>query len=1285
MVALNRVERLRQPPGLDSYHQMLASDIAGQLLLHRLPGLADLPLELADADGAPCRLEALLQRHRHLTLAGASGSGRQLAMLQYALRWATGAEPSASAPVLVRLQHIDNGEAPPDVLLANYLRNAGPGAVPPVVPQRSLFRRAQPEQPPAYRSTVVLVNGLDELALERRLAWRATLQQHAASDSTMHLVVAVPEDEPPWPEFAPVAIARLTPAGLTAWIEHLTPPQHRAAIDSVLGPHRPLQPLGERLFEIALLAWLAPIVGIAQSRAELYAQALAQVLETPAERLENSPLVSDLQLLAAYDERPARAPAELIVQGEHGRLYFRHPLIRRYLAARQLAAEDRVDLLAHVELPEQRELALFLATLLDDPAPLYARLWEMARQSVEHILILACCLRERAPQNPAWALRIVAALAQVAREYPGPTRARAVYLLNECMAALDTALERAIAADPAVYQFLDRLLALLPADLATTRALRLALHAGTPAAFGWQLADWLIERDDLNLPISAPIPSDERVLARWIYLHALRDTGRRAALDPAMAQAALRALAAQADDARRLRAATALAGDTALAAPIRSAALELLGTIGQQSSAPLIERIADDPDPDIRQAALGAIGQIAPDRATIAWGRAALDRSADWELRLSAIQSLGQNLSESTAHQLAQCALDTRLPLFVRLYAIGALGRQAPGHAELHLLLGRSELSQVGRAAVARALGAAGYEPALRDLVRLVETAATSRVLLEACCDALGALRKPEATEPLLALLERAYQDPALTRAALRALGQIGDARASDVLARLLGAEAQARLGRGLAPRLLQQPIEASLDNSAVPPRIIEQLAVMQANAVTPEVQPTTLGEFLAAEADRIRVTAAQALVALGGNAARAALLGALLDDTAGGAAADLIATLAETGGPNDTDVLGYLLEAGEISPLTRWLVIQHLANSEAGEPLMLRALMNPALDAFTRGALAEALGQRRVITALPLLRQLAEDRAVDSHLRAQATLGLGLLNDTTTETILLRIAADPGEEINLRGLAADYLPDQLSPEGRRMLRELLRAEPRPAPLVIGALRTLGRARDHEALQLMLQYCQDTSGAIVQAAIDALADLGDASVAPKLVAIAQQSGADHALRLQAAGALLRIGGGDYRPLLMSYLQQGALPFRLLALEALIGADASPEDLRAMLAEREWPTALRLRLIEYLAGDVAAAPLLLRLLETEDDVPQLRALAAQALGRLRWQAAVPSLVRLALRGDLAQPIRIRCVEALGVLGGHPAWVAIGRLAEDEKQPTAIRDCALLALQAKLTLA
>ena len=78
-----------------------------------------------------------------------------------------------------------------------------------------------------------------------------------------------------------------------------------------------------------------------------------------------------------------------------------------------------------------------------------------------------------------------------------------------------------------------------------------------------------------------------------------------------------------------------------------------------------------------------------------------------------------------------------------------------------------------------------------------------------------------------------------------------------------LGAEAQARLGRGLAPRLLQQPIEASLDNSAVPPRIIEQLAVMQANAVTPEVQPTTLGEFLAAEADRIRVAAAQALVAL--------------------------------------------------------------------------------------------------------------------------------------------------------------------------------------------------------------------------------------------------------------------------------------------------------------------------------------------------------------------------------------------------------------------------------------
>ena len=78
------------------------------------------------------------------------------------------------------------------------------------------------------------------------------------------------------------------------------------------------------------------------------------------------------------------------------------------------------------------------------------------------------------------------------------------------------------------------------------------------------------------------------------------------------------------------------------------------------------------------------------------------------------------------------------------------------------------------------------------------------------------------------------------------------------------------------------------------------------------------------------------------------------------------------------------------------------------------------------------------------------------------AVLGLGLLDDPTTETILIRLIGDANEDITLRGLAAEYLPAQLSAEGRRFLRDMLRAERLPTPLVIGALRTLGRVRDHE-------------------------------------------------------------------------------------------------------------------------------------------------------------------------------------------------------------------------------
>jgi HEAT repeat protein len=213
----------------------------------------------------------------------------------------------------------------------------------------------------------------------------------------------------------------------------------------------------------------------------------------------------------------------------------------------------------------------------------------------------------------------------------------------------------------------------------------------------------------------------------------------------------------------------------------------------------------------------------------------------------------------------------------------------------------------------------------------------------------------------------------------------------------------------------------------------------------------------------------------------------------------------------------------------------------------------------------------------------------------------------------------------------------------------------------------------------MLRYGQDENAEIAQAAITALTDLGDGSVAPMLVRITHQTGADHTLRLQAAGVLLRIGGDGYRPLLRGYIEQGPLPLRLLALEHLIASGTATDDLLAMLASPDWPATLRLRLLEYFAGDLAAAPVLTEILTARSDQVQLRALAAEALGQMRWADALPALAELAQQPAAPPALRLRCIDALGRIGGNSAWLALSELAEREDLPPILRNGALQALR------
>jgi HEAT repeat protein len=1279
MVALNVVGRFRHQNDLHSYRRRLANEVTQDFALRLLPALAGLPLEVIDATGAPRSLADAIHTSQHISLVGASGSGRRLALQQWAFQWASGELPGAPAPILLALARLDDGISPPDRLLLAFIRAATPPADP--KPQREMlpfFRRgAGPSDPEAPIRSMLLIHGWDDLPLERRALWRSALLDAARTQPSIALVLTQPDWEPAWPTFTPLRLARPTPDLLARWVEHLVPAERRAPLLELLAQAG--APLGERLFEVALLAWVSQRGPLPPTRGALYAEALAQALGIPVEQLDHTPLVRELQLLAAYGERPAAISTALIELGGGGIPHFVHPQVSRYLAARQLISEQRYELLCELDEPEQAEIARLITTTLDDPAPLYKALWRAGKPHTDHVLTLGQCLPERAPAEPAWALRVAGALARLAQEAAPETRARAQQLLGGCLPALDASLDRLAGTEAAFERFLMRLFELLPAELAMPRMLRLAYDPRVAEPFAWQLADRAIERGQGQAQ-NEPPEGGRSALARWLYVEALTRTAEQHQIDPAAATSGLEALAdSQAGETRKLQTATALLDDPAQAIAIRRAALALLASSRHPAALTAIERTSADANPALRADALEALNHQSPERASVALGRAASDTSAALELRLETIERMGARPALGASRVLDMCVNDATLPLYARLQAIASIGRQADGGPTLLRMAGDATQHDAIRGAAARQLGAANYQEALDLFIRLIDKPQTPPELAEACCDGLGALGARAGGGALLRILRRTPADVGLILAALHALGQIGAAEMSEPISHLLGAEALQLLQHDIPAAQLELPLDAIADHHALPQQIALRLATALDMSTSIAGRPTTLAEFLASEADLLRVAAARALATIGGNTARAALLAALLDDSTGGATAEVIAALADLEGPSSAEALGYLLAAPEINPLSRWLVVRRLTDHPAGEEVMRRALAQPATDTFTRGAVAEGLGQRGSFAALPALRQIAEDRAQDQQLRAQALLALGLLNEQASETVLIRMIADPQENITLRGLAAEHLPEQLSSEGRRFLRDLLRNERPPAPIVIGGLRALGHVRDREALPLMLRYGQDEDAEIAQAAITALTDLGDGSVAPLLVRIAHHTGADHTLRLQAAGALLRIGGDGYRPLLRVYLEQGPLPLRLLALEHLIASDTATDDLLAMLASPDWPATLRLRLIDYFAGDLAAAPVLAGILEDESDQIQLRALAAEALGRMQSPAALTTLVTLADMEDAPAALRLRCVDALGRIGGSSALTALSQLAEDTSTSPAQRAAALQALR------
>jgi hypothetical protein len=198
MVAFNVVGRFRHQNELRSYRRELAAEVAQDFALRLLPSLIDLPLPILDADGQSRDLDELLRQMSRVALAGAPGSGRRLAFLQLAHRWASEQAAPAPIPVLISLAYLDDERSSPGALLAPWTRSTD--GTPAPQPRRGgfpFFRGAVTSHAPVEPSArwLLLLQDWERLPAERRLEWHSTLLEAPVRWPELRMVVALPRDE----------------------------------------------------------------------------------------------------------------------------------------------------------------------------------------------------------------------------------------------------------------------------------------------------------------------------------------------------------------------------------------------------------------------------------------------------------------------------------------------------------------------------------------------------------------------------------------------------------------------------------------------------------------------------------------------------------------------------------------------------------------------------------------------------------------------------------------------------------------------------------------------------------------------------------------------------------------------------------------------------------------------------------------------------------------------------------------------------------------------------------
>lgn len=1207
---------------LRRYRTTMQQALHAEPALRLLPDLLALPLGAAPLPDP----EAILATPASLGLVSGPASGRSLALLQVAARCS---EASRTPAVYISLADSDQ-----------------PGLTPRAVVDAQLARAGLPASIAGdSRPCLLLLDDYELLGANRRATWRTFVAGLSQNWPAARAVVALPPGET-WPELQELHLAAPDDAILAAWLDRLLPDQPHEPILAALASE-PLAALRGSLSDLLLLVLTYPISGLPTSRAALYEQAYA--LARP---------------LIEAEPNAEQPPAPVRI----GRATLRH-----YRLARGLAGGADLATLADLPAHELAAVAPLAAGLLDDPRPVLDLLWNRAENPAA-LAGLAACVRERPAAAPADGLRLLDRLAVSAADPEAEQIRRS--LLAVAPATL-------VAAEPAPA--ITTLAGLIAAEPSAAPTLLLTV-ADDPAAapeLRWAAADHLAECADPAALLASPEGHDDLALAVRCYAVALGAPAARPCLLEPELRAGLSALLADAGgEARRRAVVTTLLDDPDTPAELRALALAAAPAAATDDRT-LLERAVADPTTGVRRAALAVLSAGDPEVALESLAAVLTGTNLEPEAAHDALSAVAALPQTRAAALLGRCVINERIGLIERLHAVSLLaGRGREGAAVLLRLIELPGLAAPLRAAVARHLSALGVASALAPL-RSALLAEGPLLVRRAAAAALGELARfnacrEDALAGLIAALAGPWLDAPLAATIARGLAACGPAALpalGELLAPRLADDLRARW-LAWVPDLARTPA-AEWPGLAMPPAVRAALHEAMTAGETPADRPGGVEELAERQAAAVGQHAADALVALARRhpslRREAALLlrRALRPGRPPELLTHLLDRLGDLLGDNPVALDALLDGLGE-SPQLRWLALERLGARPAGVDALIRRLQAGLDDGFTRAKIAELLGARHELSALPVLRHVAESRDEELHLRRSAAGAIGRLGDPAATAALLRLVADTYTPTEVRAAAAAALPGDLDPASCRLLREQVRAERPQAGLAAAVLAALGRAGDREALPLLMRYAQSDRPDEAVAAIEAIVALAEPSVAPALVRVTQASSATPGVRLAAVAALLELCGEEYLPLLRSYLESPIMPLRLRAHAALAAHDPQNPRLISPVADTTAPLALRLEALARLLARGADDEVLPLLLANPAEEPQLRLAAAAGLGRATRPEAAAQL-RAALTDAELPLLRRYCLRSLAALAASespaaaPARQELAALALDTAGP------------------